>query len=172
MFGSTDKDISQLLEGDADSMVFDDLEILEEYLDGVVLPPLVVAVPVEEEQGWPDQDGIADELAVSAPLEIVEEAPATTFTTSTMAEIYVSQGFIQRAIDIYEEMLTESPLNEGIIQRLSELQDLLKDSLQGSALDESTVLAAPLEPPPVESVNPKGVVETLETWLDNINRRR
>jgi hypothetical protein len=49
MFGSADKDFSQLLDGGAESMIFDDLEILEEYLDGVVLPPLELAVKEEDE---------------------------------------------------------------------------------------------------------------------------
>jgi hypothetical protein len=119
----------------------------------------------------PEQDVSADDLVVAVPQEGADESPVTTFTTSTMAEIYVSQGFIQRAIDIYEEMLTESPLNEGIIQRLSELQDLLKESFAAPAAEESTMVAAE-ESPMVETAGKMGVVETLESWLYNINRSR
>jgi hypothetical protein len=172
MFGPNEKDISQLLEGDSAPMIFDDLEILEEYLNGVVLPPLdLPAMPAVE--AWSEPPVSADDAGAEEALQQPEEESAgTSFTTSTMAEIYVSQGFIQRAIDIYEEMLTESPLNEGIIQRLSELQDMLTASNKSEVSAEQPAAAMIAEQAACEPAEEKSVVATLESWLANINRRR
>ena len=41
-----------------------------------------------------------------------------------MAEIYVSQGFISRAIDIYKKLLEDFPDNEDYINRLNELESM------------------------------------------------
>ena len=189
MLGSFDNDISsQLTEGFGQELR-DDLEILEEYLAGVLLPPLSVEPEISQSDdlstfafGGPEDE---EEISTVVSPAVVEEAAAPTFTTSTMAEIYVSQGFIQRAIDIYEEMLRENPTNDGIVQRIGELFDMLTPPVEAEPQVETqeqvvvpdpvlSVSAVEVAPEPVLSV-PTGeqeVVSTLEQWLSNIKSSR
>ncbi|MCE5248941.1 hypothetical protein LLG96_01845 [bacterium] len=44
--------------------------------------------------------------------------------TATMAEIYVSQGFISRAVDIYKILVSAQPDNERFRKRLEELNEM------------------------------------------------
>lgn len=176
MLGSFDNDISGQLAGSSAQDFLYELEILEEYLGGVLLPSLTVAAtesllepsvpvdfaPFDESDTLPQQE-----------IEIAEDQTVPSFTTSTMAEIYVSQGFIQRAIDIYEEMLRENPSNDGIVQRIGELMDMLVPSIEDQPLTASAALSG-LAPEPLASA-PSGeheVVSTLEQWLSNIKSSR
>lgn len=209
-------DASELFQDDE---IRNDLEILEEYLDGVPLPPLefeLVGVgsatgvttsdPFGEVSGTPEfppSDRDLPGLAASLPplpepepveQEEVDEPPPTqtrTITTSTMAEIYVSQGFIQKAIDIYAQMLNDSPGNPAIIRRLDELAAMLLEQEEGERAvpdgvpDIFTSSASPSDEPSdsadepfqAASSTPTGggdgrVLETLERWLDNARRRK
>lgn len=176
MLNSFDNDMSRMFDA-VEQEIRDDLEILEEYLDGMLLPALVADVGQSVDEPWQD-DVVEPAATADEEFQVIaaeEEEPAgTSFTTSTMAEIYVSQGFVQRAIDIYEEMLTDNPLNDGIIKRIEELRALLAPSALSMATSEESIAApidemAPLQAGPGEE---KGVVETLERWLDNISSRR
>jgi len=44
------------------------------------------------------------------------------FTTDTLAELYISQGFYEKAIDIYERMLTENPRSQGLKDKLQKVR--------------------------------------------------
>lgn len=50
------------------------------------------------------------------------------FTTDTLAELYISQGFYEKAIDIYERMLAENPGHRGLKDKLTRLRDLASGS--------------------------------------------
>jgi tetratricopeptide (TPR) repeat protein len=52
----------------------------------------------------------------SAQLEIESQGP-----TSTLAEIYVQQGFLEKAIDIYKELIAANPDNQEYKNRMDEL---------------------------------------------------
>jgi len=41
------------------------------------------------------------------------------FTTDTLAELYISQGFFEKAIEIYERMLADKPNSRGLLDKLS-----------------------------------------------------
>jgi len=41
------------------------------------------------------------------------------FTTDTLAELYISQGFFEKAIEIYERMLVDKPTSRGLQDKLS-----------------------------------------------------
>ncbi len=176
MLGSFDIDISGQLAGSSAQEFLYELEILEEYLGGVMLPPLVAAaseplleasMPVEFAQ-FDESDTLPQQ-----EFEIAEESTVPSFTTSTMAEIYVSQGFIQRAIDIYEEMLRENPSNDGIVQRIGELMDMLVPPIEDQPLTAAAAISG-FAPESLVSA-PSGeheVVSTLEQWLSNIKSSR
>ncbi len=41
------------------------------------------------------------------------------FTTDTLAELYISQGFFEKAIEIYERMLADKPDSRGLMDKLA-----------------------------------------------------
>lgn len=168
------------LRDDRQGELRDDLEILEEYLNGVPLPPLefeLVGVGGGESSpfGTETEIDIPFEAAIAPESEVEpeEEPPFSEpqspqpITTSTMAEIYVSQGFIQKAIDIYAQILNDSPGNEGVIRRIDELSAMLLE--QEGALGKT---ASPVTTDQSPTPGPDPVLQTLERWLENIRRRR
>jgi tetratricopeptide (TPR) repeat protein len=105
----------------------------------------------------------------------VEEVPAAAgpvpLTTVTMAELYVQQGFIERAMGIYREILADDPNHATARQRLAEL---------GSSLATPVDVTAPEPPAAVQTQIPddkplaagSGAIGTLQQWLTNIGRVR
>lgn len=65
--------------------------------------PEVAEISAQERPGAPDRS--ADDL-----------------TTNTLAELYISQGFYEKAIDIYERMLAENPGNKTLIDKLAQVR--------------------------------------------------
>lgn len=56
----------------------------------------------------------------SAPRQ--QEKQADDFTTDTLAELYISQGFYEKAVDIYERMLVDNPNSQGLKQKLAHVR--------------------------------------------------
>jgi tetratricopeptide (TPR) repeat protein len=129
-------------------------------------------------------------------------------TTATLAELYVSQGFLDKALAIYRELLGADPGNQSYRFRCGELADDLRrqqEQRQGLAAEpvaapginfsppqqepaavEATQLEAPISGAPrtpslqglqgesgAEQGEPAADFEgELQSWLDNIRRRR
>lgn len=159
-----------LMEGEVD---LEDAEIIEELTDEDLL---------EEEEEFIFSPAKAD-----APLEEDEvfSEGQNPIATVTMAELYVSQGFVKRALTIYRELLETDPDNAGLKKRLYELKKAIDDdaaSARYSVLtgDEAVAEAAdaavgghPAEMAmPASAVVEERVIETLEKWLATIRRRR
>jgi tetratricopeptide (TPR) repeat protein len=72
--------------------------------------------------------------AVVFPSEEGAEPPAESlkksddFTTDTLAELYIAQGFYEKAIDIYDRMLAENPGHQGLQDKLARLRALAAES--------------------------------------------
>jgi tetratricopeptide (TPR) repeat protein len=47
---------------------------------------------------------------------------ATPFSSSTLAELYLKQGLVDRAVEVYRQMLAEEPGNERARSRLAEIE--------------------------------------------------
>jgi len=77
--------------------------------------------------------------------------------TKTMAELYLQQGHLQEAYEIYQALAEKDPFNFEIQERLSELKEKLQPS-----------------PPPKFShpLSMEERVRYLEKWLANIRKRR
>jgi len=91
--------------------------------------------------------------------------------TGTLAELYVSQGFTDKAAGIYRDILATEPGNNTAAARLAELEAQLLAA-------GSEVLPAGDQPPALAAVPPQGVADAgsvlpvLEGWLENIRRLR
>jgi tetratricopeptide (TPR) repeat protein len=63
------------------------------------------------------------EAAVEPPGDISDD-----FTTDTLAELYIGQGFYEKAIDIYERMLADHPDSRGLRDKLERVRSLAASS--------------------------------------------
>jgi len=78
-------------------------------------------------------------------------------TTKTMAEIYLQQGHLQEAFEMYQTLAERDPSDGEIQKRLEELREKLHPS------------------PPSDFPYPlsrKEKIQHLEKWLANIRKRR
>ncbi len=123
------------------------------------------------------------EIPVSeAPVEetLVEEAPAQhdPLSTATLAELYVKQGFIPKALEIYRALRDSDPSNLQILSRVAELEAwepapavveaAFPESSPAPDISRHTSPALPSGLPSHGRADE--VISTLEGWLDNIRR--
>jgi hypothetical protein len=82
-----------------------------------------------------------------APSEIGAEAAeegTDDLNTNTLAELYISQGFYEKAIEVYQGMLAERPHNKALQQKLEHLR-MLAGAPETSAEQYSAVRGGPVE---------------------------
>lgn len=162
----------------SDEEVIEELEIIEEL--EVLDDEEGAGFCFEEEEQAPS----AADAAVSEP------AP---FATATLAELYIQQGFTDKALEVYRSILADDPANAAAAGRVAELEGCEVKSFAGSepatgyiepqpelpaAADQLAIPTVP-EPnrlAPAASVPSEGISDnaltTLEGWLDNIRRIR
>ena len=75
---------------------------------------------------------ILSEEAADAPLEEIDEPP---IYTRTIAELYVTQGAVDRAVEVYRNLVESEPANTELTERLA----LLEAQLEGQAAPEAEV---------------------------------
>ncbi len=77
--------------------------------------------------------------------------------TKTMAELYLQQGHLQEAYEIYKALAEKDPFDPEIQERMKELKEKFHPS-----------------PPPrfSHSLSREEKVRYLEKWLANIRKRR
>jgi len=56
------------------------------------------------------------------PAELIDPDRSTPFSSSTLAELYYQQGLVDRAVDVYRQLLEQEPSNERARLRLVELE--------------------------------------------------
>lgn len=66
------------------------------------------------------------EAGAGVPAESLKKSD--DFTTDTLAELYIAQGFYEKAIDIYDRMLAEKPGHQGLKDKLARLRSLAAES--------------------------------------------
>lgn len=74
----------------------------------------------------PIEDVAVEDIAVEATLESAppsEAVETTAFVTETMGELLVAQGFVDRAVSVYEELVRRRPYDPVLSARLAELRD-------------------------------------------------
>lgn len=137
-----------------------------------------MSVPEPEAVWSVPEERFAASITPSAP--VVQEDP---LTTPTLAELYVTQGFPEKAIEIYRRIVVAEPQNREAADRLAELErpPAIAEPEQAAAFEppalsepvaapESAVLLASL---PVQGMaDQQEAVTVLEGWLENIRRLR
>jgi hypothetical protein len=58
----------------------------------------------------------------SQPADLFDPDRSTPFSSSTLAELYYQQGLVDRAVDVYRQLLEQEPSNERARLRLVELE--------------------------------------------------
>jgi pentatricopeptide repeat protein len=82
-------------------------------------PEAPAGMPVEAQAGVRRTAGEADE----GPSEQASQT-SDDFTTNTLAELYIAQGFYEKAIDIYDRMLAENPASLPLQDKLARVRAL------------------------------------------------
>ena len=125
----------------------------EEVFDFATLAPDEPAALEEEE--------VLD-FAALAPDEPAPEQPAEQIQTRTMADLYVTQGLIDRAIDLYQHLVDDAPDDAGLQARLEELRagDREIDFASGES-EAHTPHPQAVEQAPEADESDYGEVETL-----------
>ena len=85
----------------------------------------------------------AEETVPKQVVQPLQEEGSDDLNTNTLAELYISQGFYDKAIEIYQGMLNDRPGNSALQQKLEQIR-----AMAGSAADKGRekVTAAPRGP--------------------------
>jgi tetratricopeptide (TPR) repeat protein len=89
----------------------------------------------------------------SPPAEEPEKT-ADDFTTDTLAELYISQGFFEKAVDIYERMLVDNPNSQGLKNKLANVRALAAEAAPAVELKGNAKLSAAPEAGPAPADMP------------------
>ncbi len=78
--------------------------------------------------------------------------------TATLAELYFSQGFLEKAIEIYKKLMSKQPGQQEWAKRLAEIQSVES----GEKVDSEVMTAEPVQPKTPEKMEPEVHVETVQ----------
>jgi tetratricopeptide (TPR) repeat protein len=167
-----------------DEFLLEEAEIIEELDDEVL----------DEEGG---AEGLAEEFAGEVNFDgdgplIVDESWATDesgsdpLSTATIAELYIEQGFLKKALKIYRDLLDANPGNGELRQRIVDLKHRI-DEDEAQARENAFTADMPFGEEFAEAVTDKtdagadvqagsggrgDAVAVLEGWLDTIGRMK
>lgn len=155
-----DDDDLELIELSDEDLILDlPDEPLEDELVTRSISPLVRKTNPWAIAAVPEQEADAGLLAFEdEPQAVVADDP---MITATVADLYRSQGFADKARDIYQALLARDPADAAAAAGLAALE------LQSA---ESAAASAPLETLQVDGSADRGAVAVLEGWLENIRR--
>src|SRR4030067_1183550 len=104
--------------------------------------------PVEAQAGARQTAGEADK----GPSEQASQT-SDDFTTNTLAELYIAQGFYEKAIDIYDRMLAENPASLPLQDKLARVRALAGPAAPANDLKTDRT---PFVQPGVSSLSSQG----------------
>ena len=132
--------------------VFEEPVLAEAKTEQIIIPDSNVVIGEGPEPELPGEE------------QSVNQTGADDFTTDTLAELYIAQGFFEKAIDIYQRMLADNPNSRGLKDKLERVKSMaIPVSEEGLApaaeektapetTEEAILFAEPKEyVPPVEN---------------------
>jgi len=94
-----------------------------EPVDETALPTLPPGAMATEETVFEAEPPLVPEVPAAAPgLGETGSPGASPFSSSTLAELYLKQGLVGRAVEVYRQLLAEEPGNERARARLAEIE--------------------------------------------------
>jgi tetratricopeptide (TPR) repeat protein len=126
--------------------------------------------PFSLEHAFPGVISEADIVQGETPEETLETFQESSdksddFTTDTLAELYISQGFHEKAIDIYERMLADKPNSQGLKDKLERVR-----AAAGTVIAPQEDNASAIQPPVqvenehISTAQPGGIADDFLTF--------
>ncbi len=149
---------------DADILELTDDQIEVESSDEPIISPF---------SADPERPSLGD--AVRAEPYLMETPPplyddgqpaagsSSSVASATIAELYVSQGFPEKGVEVYRELLQVDPDNQVIIARIEELLRPVSGKMDVEEHLNASVATADEEPARLQSI-----MDALNGWLANI----
>jgi tetratricopeptide (TPR) repeat protein len=76
-------------------------------------------------------------------LDVQASGPsAGAFVTETMAELYLQQGYVQEALEIYRQLAAQNPADDTLRERVKQLEQGSRSSIGIAAISDEVVEAA------------------------------
>ena len=88
------------------------------------------------------------ESVVGGPVDATPAGTPSThgtppgFVTETMAELYLQQGFMQEALNVYRQLLQQNPEDAALRERIEQLEHGARSSVSMAAVSDEVVEAA------------------------------
>jgi tetratricopeptide (TPR) repeat protein len=95
------------------------------------------------------------------------DEPVEPIPTATLAEIYVKQGLMDKAIKIYRDILQQNPDNVVARERIVQLQEPVGAKAEASVKEQVPVVAAPFESQAVAEVEEPAATPIISTELQS-----
>lgn len=105
-----------------------------------------------------------DRAAAVAPQADKVQSAEAPIATTTIAELFVKQGLLSQASQVYRDILQANPENDQIRAKLIELEGRLTSNSRSEVADEPVSFATP-----AAQDDP---LETLQRWLTAVRLRR
>jgi len=119
-----------------------------DFIEMAGSPQAPAGRPVEAQAGARQTAGEADK----GPSEQASQT-SDDFTTNTLAELYIAQGFYEKAIDIYDRMLAENPASLPLQDKLARVRALAGPAAPANDLKTDRT---PFVQPGVSSLSSQG----------------
>jgi tetratricopeptide (TPR) repeat protein len=123
---------------------------LQVFPDNSSVRHLLSQLPLDEGEAGPEVDDLAGEPSIA---------------TVTIAEVFVKQGLLPQACQVYRDILQAEPGNEAIRKKLEALEKTLAGPAEPTALEKVSAQEHPME-------IGADALATLKRWLDRIRQRR
>ncbi len=125
-----------------------------------------------------EQAAVAMEPADPEVESVVEEVAReeSEMATATVAEIYVQQGHLDKAVEVYREILETAPETEGVADRLAELEKQMGEAQVArtllsfleswqSKLQQRDAAEATPSPSPSAGIDPEKLAALVQKYV-------
>ena len=100
--------------------------------------------------------------SAAAPVEVQQQAPVTTATTVTLANLYLQQGHLDDAEKAFDEILERHPADSEAVAGMREVERLRSEDLAAAEAPEATAI------PELEEDATTRKIENLRGYLRRI----